>query len=54
MDMKQCILCGAKTPNKGRMCDKCNEALQETFEENINNKTKRRGFRYPTKISDKQ
>ena len=35
-----CILCGGPTANKNRVCDKCNKALKETFEANINNKTK--------------
>ena len=37
---QQCILCGRMTTNKSRVCDKCDKELQETFEENINNKTK--------------
>ena len=37
----QCILCGRPTTKAGRVCSKCTAELQETFEANINNKTKK-------------
>jgi len=39
---EQCIMCGKPTTNENRVCDTCDKELQETFEANINNKTKSR------------
>ena len=36
----QCIICGRPTTDPGRVCKSCTKRLQDTFEENINNKTK--------------
>jgi len=50
---EQCILCGKPTKHKNRVCDKCNNALKETFDENINNKTKTRDDKKSRKLNRK-